>query len=243
MDHPVLTVVIPVYNDAAALRAAVPESVCVLERLGLSFELILCEDAGTDGSREVAEEFAREDSRIRVNHSDIRRGKGGALSDALAASYGDIFCFYDVDLSTDLASLAPLIGKIQDGDDIAVGSRFLPESEVRRTGDREVASTGFNRLVRMFLASSNHDHQCGFKAFRRDRLAQLMPYVRSRGWTWDTEVLALAQQCGYRVSEIPVAWKQGEKTNVRICDIFHMGWSVVLLAWRLRVRKEYPRGL
>lgn len=147
MDHPVLTVVIPVYNDAAALRTAVLASVCVLESLGLSFELILCEDAGTDGSREMAEVFARENSRIRVNHSDVRWGKGGALSDALAASHGDIFCFYDVDLSTDLISLAPLIGKIREGDDIVVGSRFLPGCDVRRTGDREAASTGFNRLV------------------------------------------------------------------------------------------------
>ena len=76
MDHPVLTVVIPVYNDAAALREAVPASIEILEGLGLSFEMILCEDASTDGSREVAETFAATDNRIKLNHSDVRRGKG-----------------------------------------------------------------------------------------------------------------------------------------------------------------------
>ena len=91
MDHPVLTVVIPVYNDADALREAVPASIEILEGLGLSFEMILCEDASTDGSRDVAETFATADSRIKLNHSDVRRGKGGALSDALAQSRGDIF--------------------------------------------------------------------------------------------------------------------------------------------------------
>ena len=69
MDHPVLTVVIPVYNDADALREAVPASIEILEGLGLSFEMILCEDASTDGSRDVAETFATADSRIKLNHA------------------------------------------------------------------------------------------------------------------------------------------------------------------------------
>lgn len=241
--HPVLTVVIPVYNDAAALRAAVPASVEVLEGLGLPFELILCEDASTDGSRETAAAFAASDDRIRVNHSDVRRGKGGALSDALAASHGDIFCFYDVDLSTDLANLPTLLEKIQAGADIVVGSRFLAESTVLRSGDREATSVGFNRLVRMLLASSIRDHQCGFKAFRRERLVKLMPYVQARGWTWDTEVLALAQRCGLTIEEIPITWTQGEKTNVRTRDIFSMGWSVLQLAWRIRIAGRYPKDI
>ncbi|MCZ0862046.1 glycosyltransferase [Methanocorpusculum vombati] len=243
MDHPVLTVVIPVYNDAAALRAAVPASVEVLEGLGLPFELILCEDASTDGSRETAAAFAASDDRIRVNHSDVRRGKGGALSDALAASHGDIFCFYDVDLSTDLANLPTLLEKIQAGADIVVGSRFLAQSTVLRSGDREATSVGFNRLVRMLLGSSIRDHQCGFKAFRRERLVKLMPYVQARGWTWDTEVLALAQRCGLTIEEIPITWTQGEKTNVRTRDIFSMGWSVLQLAWRIRIAGRYPKDI
>lgn len=243
MDHPVLTVVIPVYNDVEALRVAVPASVEVLEDLGLPFELILCEDASTDGSRETAVALAAEDERILVNHSDIRRGKGGALSDALALSHGDIFCFYDVDLSTDLADLPTLLEKIQAGADIVVGSRFLAESTVLRSGDREVTSVGFNRLVRVLLASSIRDHQCGFKAFRRERLVKLMPFVHARGWTWDTEILALAQKCGYTVEEIPIVWTQGGKTNVKTRDIFSMGWSVVKLAWRLRIAGSYPKNL
>ncbi len=243
MDHPVLSVVIPVYNDAEALRHAIPASIEVLESLKIPFELICCEDASHDGSLETAEAFAAADTRIIVNHSDVRRGKGGALSDALVMSHGDIFCFYDVDLSTDLAALEPLIRKIRNGSDIAIGSRFLDDSQVVRTGDREATSVGFNRLVRLLLSSSVRDHQCGFKAFRRDRLMQLMPYVRSRGWTWDTEILALAQRYGYTVDEIPIVWKQGDKTNVRTSDVFSMGWSVVRLAWRMRIAGSYPKNI
>lgn len=243
MDHPVLTVVIPVYNDAAALRAVGPASVEVLEGLGLPFELILCEDASTDGSRETAVALDAADDRIRVNHSDVQRGKGGALSDALALSHGDIFCFYDVDLSTDIANLPALLEKILAGADIVVWSRFLAESTVLRSGDREATSIGFNRLVQMLLASSIRDHQCGFKAFLRERLVKLRPYVQARGWTWDTEILALAQRCGYTIEEIPITWTQGEKTNVRTRDILSMGWSVLQLAWRIRIAGRYPKDI
>ena len=223
MDHPVLTVAIPVYNDADALREAVPASIEILEGLGLSFEMILCEDASTDGSRDVAETFATADSRIKLNHSDVRRGKGGALSDALAQH--------------------TLIEKIQAGADIAVGSRFLEESTVLRSGDREMTSVGFNTMVHLLLGSNIRDHQCGFKAFRRDRLAKLIPYVLARGWTWDTEVLAIGQRCGYTIEEIPITWTEGEKTNIRTRDIFSMGWAVLGLAWRIRITGKYPKDV
>lgn len=241
MDTPQLSVAIPVYNDVTGLQAAVPRSVAALEKLEVSFEILIVEDASTDGSREAAEAFAATDSRIRLNHSDQRRGKGGALTEALQDARGEIFCFYDVDLSTDLRHLGDLLRHIQAGDDLVIGSRFLADSTVRRTGDREVTSRGFNTMVRILLGSRITDHQCGFKAFRRDRLMQLMPYVHARGWTWDTEVLALAQACGFRITELPVIWTQGEKTNVQTGDIFAMGWEVLRLAWRLRILRDYPK--
>ena len=241
MDTPLVSVAIPVYNDVTGLQAAVPRSVAALEDLRVSFEILIVEDASRDGSREAAEAFAAADPRIRLNHSDQRRGKGGALTDALQDARGEIFCFYDVDLSTDLRHLGDLLRHIEGGDDLVIGSRSLADSTVSRTGDREVTSRGFNTMVRILLGSKISDHQCGFKAFRRDRLMKLMPYVHARGWTWDTEVLALAQACRFRITELPVIWTQGEKTNVQTGDIFSMGWEVLRLAWRLRILRDYPK--
>jgi glycosyltransferase involved in cell wall biosynthesis len=229
-----LSVAIPVYNDAEGLASAVPSSLAALEKLGISFEIIIMEDGDAV--------FEGADERIRVNHSDARRGKGGALTEAVFDSAGEIFCFYDADLSTDLRHLPELLEKISGGADIAIGSRMIEGSDVKRSGDRETSSRGFNILARIFLGSRIRDHQCGFKAFRTDRLRELMPYVTSRGWTWDTEVLALAQECGYRIEEIPVVWKQGDSTNVRIPDYFRMGLDVLRLAWRIRVLKKYPKN-
>lgn len=241
MEDPKLTIVIPVYNDVKSLKRAIPESLNILEGLDVSFEIIISEDASSDGSFDLGTKFAEQDSRVKLDHSDKRRGKGGALTEALNISRGEIFVFYDVDLSTDLTHLAEILERVSAGSDVVIGSRMLGESDVSRTTDRKVASKGFNLFVRVMLGSRVKDHQCGFKAFRKDKLMTLMPYVNSRGWTWDTEVLSLAQKCGYSVEEIPVNWKQGEGTNLRYMDLIRMGFAVIGLFWRIRVLRKYPK--
>lgn len=233
MNFPELTVAILVYNDVSALKSAIPKSLEVLDGLGISYEILIIEDASFDGSYEAALEFAR-DPRISLNHSNIRRGKGGALKDAILDSHGEIFCFYDVDLSTDLRDLPELISKIKDGADIAIGSRMISGSQVIRKGKRKITSSIFNNFVRFLLKSKINDHQCGFKAFNKDKLMKIIPYVSSKKWTWDTEVLVLAQRYGYNIVEIPVKWTQTDKTNLRVKDVFGMGLDVMKFAVKLR---------
>ena len=240
MDSPKLSVVIPVFNDVKGLENAIPKTVSTLESFGVSFEIIIAEDGSTDGTRELAEDFCKMDSRIVLNHSDLRRGKGGALSDSLEVSQGELFCFFDVDLSTDLRHISDLLEKISAGYDIIIGSRMIAGAEVIRSGNREFTSKAFNFLVRTLLHSKIHDHQCGFKCFRADALRKIIPYVKSRGWTWDTEVLSLAEASGLSVLEIPVIWTQGGATNVRLPDYFAMGMDVFRLAVRLRRHKDMP---
>lgn len=233
-----VTAVLPVYNDLAALKRAIPESLEALETIAPGrFELIVAEDGSTDGSTEFVREYEAKDSRVRLLHSDERLGRGRALNRAFAEASGSIVCYYDVDLATDMHHLAELIGAIRDGYDIATGSRLLPESDITRSGGREIASRGYNLLVRTILGSSLHDHQCGFKAFRRDRLLDLLPSVRADHWFWDTEVLVRAQKNGYRIREFPVRWRQGEGTTVRRRDVIEMGSAVIRLWWDLHVEK------
>lgn len=233
MTNPKLTVAILVYNDVEALKHAIPKSVEVLNCLNISYEILITEDASTDGSYEVALDFSK-DPHIRVNHSDMRRGKGGAINDALEDSSGEIFCFYDVDLSTDLRSLEELITNIQNGADIAIGSRLAPGSQVNRKGGRNTASIIYNKFVRLILKSEVHDHQCGFKAFNKERLKKIMPYVSAKKWTWDTEVLTVGQKWEYKIAEIPVVWTQTGKTNLCFHDVLDMGWSVLKFAVKIR---------
>ena len=233
-----VSAVLPVYNDLAALKTAIPRSLETLEEIAPGrFELIVAEDGSTDGSTEFVRECEAGDPRVRLLHADERLGRGRALNRAFAGAEGSIVCYYDVDLATDMQHLVELVGAIRDGYDIATGSRLLPESTITRSGGREIASRGYNALVRTILGSSLHDHQCGFKGFRRDRLLDLLPSVTADHWFWDTEVLVRAQKNGYRIREFPVRWRQGEGTTVRRKDVVEMGSAIVRLWWRLHVEK------
>ena len=238
MNKPRVAAVIPVYNDRAALETAIPTSLKYLEEITPDFELIIAEDGSTDGSAELVREFASRDSRVRLIHSDERLGRGRALHRAFGETTAPVVCYYDVDLATGMDHLRELIESVQGEYDIATGSRLLPQSRIQRTGGREFASRGYNLLVRLVLRSRIHDHQCGFKSFRRDVVLSLAREVQAIHWFWDTEILVRGQRKGYRIREFPVRWVQGPGTTVRKNDVIQMGLAVFRLWWQIHVQKS-----
>jgi hypothetical protein len=114
---------------------------------------------------------------------------------------------------------------------------MLSESNVERSGTRHIASKTYNFMVRALLGSKVKDHQCGFKAFRREPLLQLLDEVGASHWFWDTELFVRASRRGYRIKEIPVDWKGGRETKVRLLkDSFDMGWQIISLWWHLKLQ-------
>ncbi len=238
MTGPEVSAIIPVYNDRPSLELALQASLETLSGITREFEIIIAEDGSTDGSTEYVRQYEGKDTRVRLLHKDERQGRGRALNHAIHESRGTIVCYYDVDLATDMSHLPSLISTIRNGSDISTGSRLLPSSDIVRTGGREIASRGYNFLVRIFLSSRISDHQCGFKAFRRDRILPLLPTIRSNHWFWDTEILVRAQRAGYRVTELPVRWRAGKGTTVRFKDVFEMGTAILVLWWQIHVSKN-----
>lgn len=238
MERLEVSAVIPVYNDREALERAIPESLKILETITDSFELIVAEDGSSDGSYEYVRSWEARDPRVRLLHRDERQGRGNALNRCFEEACGEILCYYDVDLATDMKHLRDLIDAIRQGYDISTGSRLLPQSAIERSGKREIASRGYNLLVRTILGSSLHDHQCGFKGFSRARIRELLPEVRAGHWFWDTELLVRAQKNGYSVYEFPVCWEEGAGTTVRRNDIWDMGTAILRLWWQLNVSKD-----
>ena len=230
-----VSAVIPVYNDRESLKRAIPVALEYLEKITPLFELIIAEDASTDGSYELASEWARIEERVRVFHRNERLGRGSALHTAAMSASGDIFCYFDVDMATDMTHLSDLISLIREGNDIAIGSRLHRESRVIRSADRELKSRIYNLLVRLFFRGSIADHQCGFKAFRRERMLTLLPNIRDNHWFWDTELLVYAERSGYRIVEIPVTWREGPGTTVRRTDSIAMGRSILELWLRFPI--------
>jgi glycosyltransferase involved in cell wall biosynthesis len=238
MTAPDVTAIIPVFNDKHSLEIAIPRSVETLSLVTEEFELIIAEDGSTDGSAGLVRQYEQQDSRIHLLHSDERLGRGKALNRAISESRGEIVCYYDVDLATDMRHLPEIIHVIQEGADIATGSRLMPGSDIVRSGGREIASRSYNFLVRLFLGSRIYDHQCGFKAFNKGHISCILPAIHSNHWFWDTELLVRAQRNGCVVREFPVRWRAGKGTTVKINDVFEMGSSILILWWQIHVSKS-----
>jgi glycosyltransferase involved in cell wall biosynthesis len=231
-----VSVVFPAYNEADYLDAAVEKAAQSLNEFTDSYEIIIAEDGSTDGTAEHSEELSRKYSFVRHIHRDERQGRGKALNNAFKQSRSEVIVYMDLDLATDLKYLRPIVEAISvEGYDFSTGSRMLPESKVERTLRRTLSSKSYNFLVRQILGSKLRDHQCGFKAFKREPTMQLLDEVNARHWFWDTEILVRAQRQGYRIKEIPVEWQSGRKTKVNLFkDSYNMGKQVLNLWWKFK---------
>ncbi|MFC5970615.1 flippase-like domain-containing protein [Halomarina salina] len=229
-----VSVVLPAYNEEATIEGTIETT---LDTLGSflpedSFEVIVAEDGCDDRTPEIAARFAGRDPRVRHVHSDERLGRGGALVRAFREADGETLVYFDTDLATDMGHLEELVESVRSGEyDVATGSRWIPGEVAERPRKRGVPSRGFNTLTRTMLGSDLRDHQCGFKAFDREALFDLLDDVADQHWFWDTEVLVRAQRQGYRINEFPVRWTPKGDTKVDLVrDVFGMG-SQILRCW------------
>jgi putative flippase GtrA len=214
---PQVEVVVPVYNEERALERSIRR---LHRHLSGSFpftwRIRVADNASTDGTLAVARSLARELDGVEVLHLGAK-GRGRALRAAWAASDAEVACYMDVDLSTDLRALLPLVAPLLSGhSDLAIGSRLAAGAQVVRGPKRELISRGYNRILRTTLRARFSDAQCGFKAGRTEALRQLLPDVRDQSWFFDTELLVLAQRRGMRVHEVPVDWVDDPDSRVDI---------------------------
>ncbi len=237
-DKVLVSVVLPAYNEVTQLEPSVTEVSQALKQADYPFEIVIAEDGSTDGTAELSEELTRKYPFVKHIHRDKRLGRGTALNNAFRQCSGEVFVYMDLDLATDLKSLKPLVDTIKvEGYDLSTGSRMLPESTVERTTRRSISSKSYNFLVRHMLHSKVRDHQCGFKAFKRQAVLSLIGEVKATHWFWDTEILVRAQRRGFRVKEIPVKWTSGKDTKVNLAkDSWSMFWQVTKLWWQLRTK-------
>jgi glycosyltransferase involved in cell wall biosynthesis len=235
-----VSVVLPAYNEADKLEPAVTRISQALKEYGATYEIIVAEDGSTDGTDKKAVMLAETVPFVRHIHGEKRLGRGTALNNAFRQSKGEVLVYMDLDLATDLKYLKPLVEAIKiEGYDFSTGSRMLPESKAERTLRRSISSKTYNFLVRHMLGSKLRDHQCGFKAFKREPLMKLLDEVEAIHWFWDTEILVRANLKGYRIKEIPVEWKGGKDTKVSLFkDSWNMFRQILSLWWKLKIKKN-----
>ncbi len=235
-----IAVVLPTYNEVDIIESTVEKVAEALREYGEPYEIIIAEDGSTDGTNMKAGMLSQKYAGIVKHlHAEKRLGRGNALRRAFGNSTGDILVYMDVDLATDVRQLSQLIDSVKfEGYEIATGSRMMVDSRVKRSGTRNLASKAYNLLVRILLGSPVKDHQCGFKAFRREPLMRLLPEVGANHWFWDTELLVRAHQKGYRIKEIPVNWQSSRDTKVSLIkDSLTMFGQVFALWWHLKVQR------
>ena len=214
---PCLEIVVPVFNEDATLETSIAALHAYLtERFPFSWRITIVDNASTDSTWFLASRLASDIAGVDARHLD-RKGRGLALRAAWTASAAEVVAYMDVDLSTDLDALLPLVAPLVSGhSDIAIGSRLLPGSSVTRGPKRELISRSYNAILRGAFATRVHDAQCGFKALRADIAQQLLPLVEDNDWFFDTELLLLAERHGLRIHEVPVDWVDDPDSRVHI---------------------------
>ncbi|MEU6603824.1 glycosyltransferase [Streptomyces shenzhenensis] len=214
---PVLDVVIPVYNEEKDLGPCVLRLHEHLTRtFPYAFRITIADNASTDSTPQVAAGLAARLPEV-VDFRLEQKGRGRALRAVWSASDAPVLAYMDVDLSTDLNALLPLVAPLISGhSDLAIGSRLSRSSRVVRGAKREFISRSYNLILRGSLQARFSDAQCGFKAIRRDVAQALLPLVEDTGWFFDTEMLVLAERAGLRIHEVPVDWVDDPDSTVHI---------------------------
>ncbi len=210
-------ITIPVLNEERAIEESLRTLAAYLStECPYDWCITVVDNGSADKTWELANAYGASDPRIRAFRLG-RRGRGGALKAAWSTSSADVVAYMDVDLSTDLESLMPLLEPIVDGTaDISIGSRLDPGAVIERSVQREVISRIYNIITRTFLGYSVRDAQCGFKAIRSSLARELIPHIEDNGWFFDTELLTLAWRRGFRIHEVPVRWVEDDDSRVRI---------------------------
>jgi putative flippase GtrA len=214
---PDVDIVVPVYNEVAVLARSVKRLHAYLgAAFPFSFRVTIADNGSSDGTWEAARALASELEGVRAVRLEAR-GRGRALDAVWSASDARVLAYMDVDLSTDLSALLPLVAPLVSGhSDLAIGSRLTRGARVVRGSKRELISRAYNTLLHVVLGVRFSDAQCGFKAIRAERARELLPLVRDRAWFFDTELLVQAERAGLRIYEVPVDWVDDPDSRVEI---------------------------
>lgn len=234
--------IIPVYNEEKVLAQSVEtlRAWCDVH-LPYKWRVIVADNASKDGTLAIAQRLAEEHpGDTGYVHLD-QKGRGRALKRAWLESAADAMCYMDVDLSTDLSMITPLLSAVlEEGYDIAYGSRVAKGSETTRSLKREINSRGYITLFKLLFQAKFSDAQCGFKAITREAAQALLPHVQDGEWFFDTELLVIAEKRGWRLKEVPVKWVEDPDTRTQFPrDVIRMMSD----AFRLRRRgwADVPR--
>jgi glycosyltransferase involved in cell wall biosynthesis len=215
VDPPMLSLVVPVYNEVGRFEATLPTIVEFAASATFPIELLVVDDGSEDDTASVARRLLGPDGQVLV---EPHRGKGGAVKAGMRAARGRYRLFMDVDLATPLEFVLPCIGRLEGGADVVIGSRRVAASTIERHQPmlRELLGRGYSQLSRSLSGVHVSDFTCGFKGFTSEAADAIFSRTRVSNWSFDTELLFVAAALGLRIDELPVRWRDDARTKVRL---------------------------
>jgi len=213
-----ISVIIPAYNEENRLPATLKRVHEYLVSKADEFEIVVVDDGSSDTTESEVMRASTEMPGIRLVKNGANMGKGFSVRQGVLASRGELVLISDADLSTPIEEVEKLIPFVEGEFDIAIGSRAMKESElaVRQPWYREGMGRAFNALVRSLVIGGLSDTQCGFKLISKEAAKRIFERCRIDGFSFDVEVLFLAERLGYRIKEVPVKWLNSPASRVRI---------------------------
>jgi dolichyl-phosphate beta-glucosyltransferase len=226
--------VIPAYNESVRLRPTLDEILRYTREQNWNAEILVVNDGSSDDTARIVREYGKLHPQVLLVENPGNRGKGYSVRNGMVHALGDIVLFTDADLSSPMSEASKLFDAIEQGADIAIGSRWIrTELQTERQPlYRQLFGRIFNLALRVILGLNFADTQCGFKAFRRDAVQVIFPQQRIERWGFDPEILYLARRAGMRVEEVPVLWAHSEGTRLHpFRDGMRMFVEVLRIRW------------
>jgi glycosyltransferase involved in cell wall biosynthesis len=214
--RPAVSIIIPAYNEEQRIGPALDDVLACVHAREWRAEVIVVNDGSLDRTAELVRAYAARDGIVRLMENKKNAGKGCAVHNGVMASEGEIVMFTDADLSAPIEEAERLFAAIDDGADVAIGSRWLDRSRqtIHQPLYRQVFGRMFNGVTRAVMGLPFADTQCGFKAFRREAGQAIFRRQTIMRWGFDPEILFIALKMGYRVKEVPVTWGHDERSRM-----------------------------
>jgi len=232
--EPAYSIVIPAYNESARLGATLEKVLAYVHGQGWDAEVVVVNDGSRDNTADIVRAFAAKDPALRLVENPGNRGKGYSVRNGMLHARGRIVLFSDADLSSPIEEAPKLFNALEQGADIAIGSRWLrAETQTQRQPlHRQLFGRIFNLMLRITLGLQFKDTQCGFKAFKQPAVQAIFPLQQVERWGFDPEVLFLARKFKFKVQEIPVAWGHSGGTRINpMIDGSRMVVEMLRIRW------------
>lgn len=212
-----LSLIFPAYNEERRLPASLERAREYLAASGLTYEILVVDDGGTDRTTELAQAIAAHDPHVRVLRYEQNQGKGHAVAYGARHARGQWVLFSDADMSTPIEEVERFLPLLDQGYDVVIASRGLKESNlvIRQSWIRERIGRVMNAIIRNISGLSFADTQCGFKLFSERAARDIFPNLTVKGWMFDVEVLIIADRLGYRITDVPVTWINSDDSRVK----------------------------